>query len=181
MPPLIPIPREALAELLRAAGSPLTPEEYLASLPQVGLSKKYRGRAVAAAISKYCLALVAGVGVVTLPFLGITVENVIIVIGLITVTYFEYRVHRYFLDGDPRAPGLGFRNQSWFAAAIILYCFYHALAPFSLPPDAMAMVEENNVIDPKTLHAVVQMFYFVIAVIAGGSQFSLAWYYRSAR
>jgi len=43
------------------------------------------------------------------------------------------------------------------------------------------MVEENNVIDPKTLHAVVQMFYFVIAVIAGGSQFSLAWYYRSAR
>ena len=45
----------------------------------------------------------------------------------------------------------------------------------------MAMVEENNVIDPKTLQPWCEMFYFVIAVIAGGSQFALAWYYRSAR
>jgi hypothetical protein len=175
------IPREALAELLRAAGSPLTPEQYVASLPQAGISEKYRSRAVAAAISKYCLLVVAVVGVATLPMLGLTVENIIIVIGLITVTYFEYRVHLYFREGDPRGPDLGFRNQSLFAAAIVLYCFYHALAPFNLSHDEMTMVEESNVIDPKTLHRLFQMFYFGIAVLAGGSQFSLAWYYRSAK
>ena len=38
------IPRQALAELLQAAGSPLTPEQYLASLPEFGAYAKYRGR-----------------------------------------------------------------------------------------------------------------------------------------
>ena len=45
MEPLISIPREALAELLKASGSPLTPEEYLASLPGVGIYKKFSSRA----------------------------------------------------------------------------------------------------------------------------------------
>ena len=121
MNPFFSIPREALAELLRAAGSPLTPEQYVASLSQVDISKKYRSRAVAAAISKYCLLLVAVLGVLTLPLLGLTLENIVIVIGLVAVTYFEYRVHRYFREGDPRGPELGFRNQSYFAAAIIVY------------------------------------------------------------
>ena len=52
MNPFISIPREALAELLRAAGSPLTPEQYLASLPEVSTYKKYPGRTKAAAISR---------------------------------------------------------------------------------------------------------------------------------
>ena len=51
MNPLISIPREALAELLRAAGSPLTPEQYLASLTEMDIYKKYPGRAWAAAVS----------------------------------------------------------------------------------------------------------------------------------
>ena len=103
MPPYLPIPREALAELLRAAGSPLTPEEYPGrAAARRGLPKKYRGGPWRPP-SANTASLVAGVGVVTLPFLGITVENIIIVIGLVTVTYFEYRVHRYFRDGDPGA------------------------------------------------------------------------------
>jgi hypothetical protein len=181
MSQLFPIPREALAELLRAAGSPLTPEQYVASLPEVGVSRKYRGRAWAAAINKYCLLVVAVLGVVTLPFLGFSLENIVIVIGLATVTYFEFRVHRYFLEGDPRAPDLGFRNQSCFAGAILLYCLYHAFAPLELPHDQMALIEENNLIDNNTLRALTQIFYFSVALIAGGSQFSLAWYYRGAK
>jgi hypothetical protein len=178
MNPLVSIPREALAELLRAAGSSLTPEQYVASLPETGLYKRYNSRAWAAAINKYCLLFVAILSVVLLPFLGFDPENLIIVAGLVTVTFFEYRVHRYFRENDPKAPGLGFRNQSAFAAAILIYCIYHAFAPLHLPAQDMNLIEENNLIDPRSL---ARILYLSIAVIAGGSQFGLACYYRSAR
>jgi len=177
----ISIPREALAELLRASGSTLTPEQYLASLPELSTYKKYPGRAKAATVNKYCLLLVAVLAVVCLPFLGFTFENLIIAAGLVTVTFFEYRVHRYFRENNPEAPSLGFRNQSAFAAAILIYCLYHAFAPLQLSHDAMSMIEENNVMDVSTLNSLVRMFYLSVAVLAGGSQFALAWYYRSAR
>ena len=183
MPSFIAIPREALADLLRAAGSPLTPEQYVASLPQpdLGAYRKYPGRAVAAAISKYFILVVAVLGVVGLPFLGFTFENVIIVVGLVTVTFFEYRVHRYFRECDPRAPGLGFRNQAGFAGGIVFYCLYQAFTAFQIPHDTMTLIEQNNLIDLNTLRSLVRIFYFGIAVIAGGSQLGLALYYRAAR
>jgi hypothetical protein len=134
MPSFIAIPREALAELLRAAGSPLTPEEYVASLPQpdLALYRKYPNRAVAAAFSKYFILVVAVLAVVSLPLMGFDLENIVITAGLVTVTYFEFRVHRYFLENNPAAPSLGFRNQTCFAAAIVIYCLYHALLPTSV-------------------------------------------------
>ena len=180
MNPFVTIPREALAELLRASGSPLTPEQYLAHFQPDPSYTKYRSRAWAAAISKYCILVVAILGVVLFPFLGDYLENGIIVVGLITVTYFEYRVHRYFRENDPRAPGLGFKNQACFAGGIIIYCLYHAFSPFHLSPEAMNMVEENNLLDQNTLNGLVRSFYLLIAVVAGGSQFGLAWYYRGA-
>jgi hypothetical protein len=181
MNPRISIPREALAELLRAAGSSLTPEQYVASLPELGIYKKYASRAWAAAMNKYFLLVVAVLAVVSLPFLGFDFENIIIVAGLVTVTFFEYRVHHYFRENNPQAPSLGFRNQSCFAAGILIYCLYHAIAPFQIPHDAMTMVEENNVIDTGTLNSLVRTFYLFIAIVAGGSQFGLACYYRSAK
>ncbi len=181
MSPLISIPREALAGLLRAAGSPLTPEQYLASLPELSTYKKYAGRAWAAAISKYCILVVAVLSVVLLPILGFSVENLIIVAGLATVTFFEFRVHRYFRENNPEAPRLGFRNQSCFAAAILIYCLYHACAPLQLSSQDMSLIEENNLIDPGTLKNMTRIFYLFIAIIAGGSQFGLAWYYRNAQ
>jgi hypothetical protein len=181
MNPLISIPREALAELLRAAGSPLTPEEYVASLPETGLYKKYKGRAWAAAISKYCILVVAILSVVLLPVLGFDLENIIIAVGLSTVTYFEFRVHRYFQENNPLAPDLGFRNQAAFAAAILIYCLYHAFFSAPLPAQDMTMIEQNNLIDPAGLKSVERIFYLIVAVIAGGSQYGLAVYYRSAK
>jgi hypothetical protein len=178
---LISIPREALAELLRASGSPLTPEQYVASLQDMDVYKKYPGRAWAAAVSKYCLLVIAVLAVVLLPFLGFDFENLIITAGLATVTFFEFRVHRYFRENDPKAPGLGYRNQACFAAAILIYCLYHAFTPFQLSHDAMTMIEENNVIDASTLNSLARLFYLSVAVIAGGSQFGLACYYRSAQ
>ena len=183
MNPFITIPRESLAELLRNAGSPLTPEQYLASLQQVQQSnpfRKYRSRAVAAAISKYSLLVVAVVAVLLLPVLGIDFENVIITVGLVTVTFFEYRVHRYFRENNPKAPGLGYRNQALFATAVLIYCLYHAFATYRMPP-GMNLVEENNLIDPGTLKAIVRFSYLFIAVLVGGSQFGLACFYRSAK
>jgi hypothetical protein len=184
MNPFITIPRESLAELLRSAGSTLTPEQYLAELQKLQYSspfKKYRSRAVAAAISKYSLLVVAILAVVLLPVLGFTFENIIITAGLITVTVFEYRVHRYFRENNPKAPDLGYRNQAIFAAAVLVYCLYHAFATFQIPHDAYNMMEENNVIDPAMLKTFVRIFYLFIAVLVGGSQFALACYYRGAR
>ena len=180
MKPYLSIPRDALAQLLRASGSPLTPEQYLASLPEVSDNKKFKSRAMAAAVSKYFLLVVAVLGVLILPFAGLDFENVIIVVGLVTVTFFEYRVHRYFREGNPAAPSLGYRNQSCFAGAILIYCLYHAFAPMQIPHDTMTLIEENNLIDKNTLRSLVQVFYLGIAVVAGGSQYGLAWYYRTA-
>jgi hypothetical protein len=183
MNPFITIPRESLAELLRNAGSPLTPEQYLATLQQnqeTSPFKKYRSRAVAAAISKYSLLVVAIAAVLLLPVLGLTIENIIITVGLVTVTFFEYRVHKYFQENNPMAPGLGYRNQALFAAAVLIYCLYHAFATFQLPLGTMNLVEDNNLIDPGMLKMMVRFFYLFIAVLVGGSQFWLACYYRGA-
>jgi hypothetical protein len=180
MNPQISIPREALAELLKAAGSTLTPEEYVASLPDLATFKKYPSRARMAALSKYSVLVVAVAAVILLPFLGFDFENLVITVGLITVTFFEYRVHRYFREMNPLAPGLGFRNQSAFAAAILIYCFYHAFATFQLPLEAQNMIEDNNLIDSASLKGLVRTFYLFIGILVGGSQFALAWYYRSA-
>ena len=179
MNPLISIPRAALAELLQAAGSTLTPEQYVASLPETGAFKKYPSRARMAAWSKPVLMLVAILsGVFTVFFPDI--ENVIVFIGLALVTFFEYRVHRYFRELNPEAPSLGFRNQSAFAAGILIYCLYHAFVPFHLSPETSSMVEESN-LDPSLFANFARLFYLGVAVTAGGSQFMLAWYYRSAR
>ena len=181
---LISIPREALAELLRAAGSPLTPEQYIASLPELGIYKKYPSRAWAAAISKYCILVVAVLGVLLLPILGFDIENLLVEAGLITVTYFEFRVHRYFRENNPKAPSLGYRNQALFAAGILAYCLYSAFMPAqlsSLSPSDMNLVEENNLIDTSALMGLQRIFYLVIALVAGGSQYALAVYYRGAQ
>jgi hypothetical protein len=184
MNPYLAIPRDELAKLLRDSGSPLTPEQYLASLPPpVPMNSKYDkfpSRALAAAVSKYFLLVVAVLGVLVLPFAGFTLENLIIVVGLAAVTFFEYRVHRYFREENPAAPGLGYRNQSLFAGAILIYCLYHAFAPIQIPHDDVMLLEQNNVIDNKTLRSLMQIFYLGIAIIAGGSQYGLAWYYRAA-
>ena len=179
---LISIPRQALADLLAAAGSNLTPEQYLASLPDMGVYKKYASRTVTAAWSKNILLLVAVLSAiwVCLP-MGFSIEGVILAVGLGVVTFFEYRVHRYFRDLNPEAPSLGYRNQTCFATAILIYGLYHACLPFQLPVDTQALIEENNMIDPGTLRLCVQAFYVFIGALGFVSQYGLAWYYRLAR
>jgi hypothetical protein len=183
MNPLLSIPRQALAELLAASGSTLTPEEYLASLPELSTYKKYPGRVRAAAWSKNILLVVTILAVVCLPF-GFDFEDVIIVAGLVAVTFFEYRVHRYFREGNPEAPMLGFRNQSAFAAAILIYGLYHAVVPFQVPAQMQGLFEDNNLTDPATLQLVQGLeraSYLIVGIVGGVSQFGLAWYYRNAR
>lgn len=187
MDPLFSIPREALAELLKAAGSPLTPEQYVASLSDTRY-ERYPSRARAAAGSKYVLLVVTVIGALLVPFFwrfsGFSLEDVIILAGLSTVTFFEYRVHRYFRERDSRAPGLGFRNQSGFAAGILIYGLYHAAVLTQVTPQMETMIESNNVIDPDMLNLIQassRIFYLVVGIVGGLSQFGLAWYYRLAR
>jgi hypothetical protein len=189
----VSIPREALAELLQALGSPLTPEQYLATLPppapgevssapSADLSpyRRYKSRAIMAAMSKYTLLVIAVFGVVIVPFIGSYLENGIVLIGLITVTFFEYRVHRYFRSNDPRAPSLGYSNQAGFAAGIVVYCLYHALIPYRLSNDMQGLLQGSG-IDEQMVKTMERGFYLFIAALAGGSQFWLACYYRRAQ
>jgi hypothetical protein len=173
---LLTIPRDALAELLQAAGSPLTPEQYLASLPALTTFVPYAGRATMAAMSKYVLLLVT---IVSGLFLlgGLDVEGVIILVALSCITYYEFRVHRYFVEWNPEAPTLGFRNQCAFASFIVIYCVYHVFAPFQLPPVVQDMIDPSMA---SSIRFSEQVFYVVIALVGGASQFWLAWYYRSA-
>jgi hypothetical protein len=180
---LLSIPRQALADLLAASGSTLTPEEYLASLTDLTTHQKYRGRVSASAWSKNILVVVAILAAICMPF-SFDLEDVIIVAGLATVTFYEYRVNRYFREGNPEAPTLGFRNQSAFAAAILIYGLYHAIVPSHLPAEMQGLIQDNNLADPATLQLVQGMertSYLIVGVVGGVSQFGLAWYYRTAR
>jgi len=178
MKPSIHLPREKIAELLQASGSTLTPEEYAASLPPLAAFAKYPGRARAAAWSKNILILVTVISVLVALF-DFGIENLIIVIGLGTVSYFETRVHRYFREDNPAAPGLGFRNQSGFAAGILIYGLYHAVAtsPVTLPPEYRDLVDAPTLL---LIEEVTRLAYLVVGIIGGISQFALAWYYRVA-
>jgi hypothetical protein len=176
MNPLIPVPREALAQLLKSAGSTLTPEQFVAEQPEMNVYRKYPGRARAAAWSKSVLLVVVIFAGLIIPF-SFDFENLLIFAGLATVTYFEARVHRGFQQGKPDAPKLGFTNQSCFAAGILIYGIYHAI----LPPQFSDLHDLG--IDPGqiiSMQGVARGFYVIIGVVGGVSQFALAWYYRSA-
>jgi len=176
---MITIPREALAELLRSAGSPLTPEQYVASLPAVNIVKKYASRARASAWSKNVLIVVAVLSVVCLPF-NFDLEDLILTVGLCVVTFFECRVHRYFCEGHPNGPSLGFRNQSLFAAAILVYGLYHAFLParVQVPEELREFADASTL---ATMQSMTLVAYLIIGIVGGVSQFCLAWYYRAAQ
>ena len=181
MKPTVNIPREKLAELLQASGSTLTPEEYTAALPGTGAFRKFPGRARAAAWSKNVLIFVLVLSVfITLFDFG--VENIVVLIGLSAVTFFEMRVHRYFWEDNPEAPVLGFRNQCCFAAGILVYGLYHAVVPGQIAGQIPA--EYREYMDPSMTNLILVMTrgaYLLIGIVGGISQFALAWYYRSAR
>ena len=176
---MITIPREALAELLRSAGSPLTPEQYVASLPAVDIVKKYASRVRASAWSKNILVVVAVLSVLWLPF-NFDLEDLIITVGLCVVTFFEYRVNRYFREGHPSGPSLGFRNQALFAGAILIYGLYHALfaSHIELPVEYREMVDSSEL---AVIQGATQGIYLIVGIVGGLSQFGLAWYYRTAQ
>ena len=181
MKPTINIPREKLAELLQASGSALTPEEYTAALPGTGAFVKFPSRARAALWSKNVLILVLVLSVLITLF-DFGVENIILLIGLGAVTFFETRVHRSFWEDNPEAPTLGFRNQCCFAGGILIYGLYHALVPGQISAEIPSELREF--IDSSTMNSLVLLTrgaYLVIGMVGGVSQFALACYYRSAR
>jgi len=177
---LVSIPREALAELLRASGSPLTPEQYLASLPELNTFSKYANRAKVSAWSRNLLIAAVAIGAVILPF-SFNFEALVIFVGVATVAFFEFKVNRYFMERNPVAPSLGFRNQTFFAAGILIYGLYHAVATYQIPGEAMSLIEQNNLIDPDTLRMMIRAAYLTIGIVGGISQFALACYYWFAR
>jgi len=177
---LVSIPREALAALLKTAGSPLTPEQYVATLSQADDFRKYPGRTSISAVSKYMILVAAILSAIwtCLPF-GFGFESVLITLILAVITYFEFRVHAAFRDRDPAAPTLGYRNQLGFVALIVVYCLYHAFAPLQVPSgyrEIMGDPDTSRLIRILTIGT-----YLTIGIVGGVSQLCLAWYYRSAR
>jgi hypothetical protein len=177
--PLVSVPRDALAQLLQAAGSTQTPEEFVAALPEIAAHQKYAARASAAAWSKYVLYVVAAFALLCTVF-SFDVENLIILIWLSIVAFFESRVHRGFQQGNPGAPDLGFRNQAGFAAGILVYGLYHAATVGS----STLLDQLNGSFDSPMLAAIelgMRGFYLLIGLVGGVSQFWLGWYYRGAK
>ncbi len=145
------------------------------------INPNYRGRISAAWWSKTLLAFAAVLSVIILQF-GFDLGDALVVAGVLTVTFFEFRVHHYFLTGDPRAPDLGFRNQSGFAAGILLYGLYHAFHPTDI--QALISPELAGYIDEPTIESMKMMIkngYLTVGILGGLSQFGLAWYYRNAK
>ncbi len=141
------------------------------------INPKYRGRISAAWWSKTLLAIAAVLSVLILPF-GFDLWSALVVAGVLTVTFFEFKVHHYFLTGDPRAPDLGFRNQSCFAAGILLYGLYHAFHPPPVPQEYAELLDGPTI---DLLQNVIKNGYITVGIVGGLSQFGLAWYYRNAK
>ncbi len=145
------------------------------------INPKYRGRISTAWWSKTILAIAAVLSVLLL-VVGFDWEDALVVAGVLAVTFFEFRVHHYFLTGDPRAPDLGFRNQSCFAAGILLYGLYHAV---HVPPLQTLVPEELvDYLDAPTMEfmkSTIKYGYLSVGILGGASQFGLAWYYRGAK
>jgi len=143
------------------------------------INPKYRGRISAAWWSKTVLAIAAVLSVIFLPF-DFDWESALVVAGVLAVTFFEFRVHYYFLTGDPRAPDLGFRNQSCFAAGIMLYGFYLA---FHLPQGQLLQQLYSMLDEPTAaiFQNTIKNGCLTAGTLGGLSQFGLAWYYRNAK
>jgi hypothetical protein len=173
------IPRDALADLLKASGSTLSPEAYLESLAELSQFQKYPGRETAAVWSKNVLlsAVILSILWTCTPF-GFCFESVLITVILGVITYFEFRVYRGFRDRKEEAPMLGFRNQSGFALFIFLYGGYHAIFPMQIPAGYRELMEPNII--PLIQYSVIAA-YVTVAIVGAISQFCLAWYYRTAR
>jgi len=145
------------------------------------INPKFRSRSNAAWWSKTILAFAAVISVLLLCF-GFDWQDALVVAGVLAVTFFEFRVHHYFLTGDPRGPGLGFRNQSFFAAGILLYGLYHAV--YVPPIQTLVPKELIDYLDAPTLEfmrATIRNGYLCVGIVGGVSQFGLAWYYLSAQ
>ena len=175
----VSIPREALAELLKTAGSPLTPEDYLASLPEFGEFRKYASRTSAAVISKNVL-LVAAIfsALWTCLPIGFGFESILITVILGGITYFEFQVYCAFRDRQREAPGLGFRNQTFFAVFILLYGLYHAFAPMQVPANYRELMDPDMT---RLVRFMTIATYLTVGIVGGISQFCLAWYYWAAK
>jgi hypothetical protein len=145
------------------------------------INPKYRSRTSTAWWSKTILAVAAVISLL-LVLVDFDWADALVVVCVAAVTFFEFRVHRYFLTGDPRAPDLGFRNQSCFAVGILLYGLYHAL--YVPPIQSLVPQELVEYLDAPTLDfmkSTMKYGYLTVGIIGGMSQFGLAWYYRSAK
>ena len=75
-----------------------------------------------------------------------------------------------------------FRNQSCFAAGILLYGLYHAVyAPqlqTLMPQELLDYVDAANL---EFMKATIKYGYLTVGILGGISQFGLAWYYRGAK
>lgn len=180
MNPLISVPRQALGDLLRKSGSKYrTPEEWLASLKETKLYTLYPGRARAAAVSAYFLIAAAVISILCV-FISFCFENVLLAIIITGIAWVEHFTLRGFRTWDKRAPIMGCYNQIVFASIIVLYGTYNAFltGPIQIPADY------KDSIDPDMLGWVSsgeKLFYILVAVIGGGSQYLMAWYYYRAK
>jgi hypothetical protein len=188
MPKFVHIPEEVLAALLREAGHPESVEQYLAATgAQAGAVRHERlvRRARAAYWSRFWLTLSAAV-----TWLGVAggpdVEGLIAGVLLTGMTVVEFRVYRFFTEGDARGAIYGWWNQCLFAALFLIYGGYHGTFVTIPPMASEAMTYLNAGGDGggadvlPNVTQLVQFTYYSIGLVGAVGQFTLACYYRAA-
>jgi hypothetical protein len=173
---ILQIPEETLAALLKKAGIPMPPLDFLKGhAPVIAIGLAYQKRAKSAYWSQMWLGIsAAGAGLSVLFSWGI--EDLLSFALLAGMTVVETRVRKWFQAGDPRGAVVGYRNQCAFALLFLVYGAYHSFT-VTVPTDLAAALGA-----PAAAFYVqgTRAMYAILGLGGCLGQYLLARYYRSA-
>ena len=174
---LIQVPEDVLKDLLRRAGIQDDPQQFLNSHKhKVTAGEIYQKRAKVAYWS------IMWLGFSTMfSLFGFVLyrdfEDFISLVILGAMTYTEFRVRKWFIEGDIRGSIYGYWNQTGFAVFFLIYGAYHTLTP----PELLSNPQLAELAGQELMNMVGMMTkisYALIGIVCGACQYSLALYYK---
>jgi len=174
---LFQVPEGVLVQLLKDGGHSSSPREYLAAhRHKIEAGEMYQKRARVAYWSIVWLGFSTAFSLFSFA-VHQNWEDFISVILLGTMTYVEFHVRRWFIDGDIRGSTYGYWNQTAFALAFLVYGIYHALIPSPIlsSPALLELAGQEAI---NRLVMIATGGYLLIGVVCGACQYSLALYYK---
>lgn len=174
---LVQIPEDVLDDLLRQAGINDAPKQFLGRHKhKITAGEIYQKRAKVAYWSIMWLGFSAMFSLLCFAKFR-DFEDFISVVSLGAMTYTEFRVRKWFIEGDSRGSIYGYWNQTGFAVFFLIYGAYHALTP----PELLSSPIFSEVFGAEQLALIattVKMCYAIIGIVCAACQYSLALYYK---